>query len=77
MLNPSRKKNTCISFGCLHFSQQTNKCCDMHMLSSGLHHATYLKIKVGNLKGVQIVNTIKNLFEKFSCFLFSQRFLFS
>lgn len=32
---------------------------------------------MGNLKGVQVVNTIKNLFEKLGCFLFSQRFLFS
>lgn len=32
---------------------------------------------MGNLKGVQVVNTIQNLFEKLGCFLFSQRFLFS
>ena len=32
---------------------------------------------MGNLKGVQVVNAIKNLFEKLRCFLFSQRFLFS
>ena len=59
-----------------HYFLANNQCRGTGKHLSGFLQATYLKIKVGNLKGVQVVNTIKNLFEKFSCFLFSQRFLF-
>lgn len=39
--------------------------------------STHLKIKVGNLQRVEILNTIKYLFEKFCGFLLCERFLLS
>lgn len=39
--------------------------------------STHLKIKVGNLQRVEILNAIKYLFEKFCGFLLCERFFFS